>query len=279
MKIALGSDLHLEMGTFTPTNPDNADVLILAGDILVAQDLHDHPADATVVSALGRRQASARAYREFMAAASQAFPRVIVIAGNHEFYHGRWVQALDILRAEYSQFPNVYFLENDVHEIEGIRFLGATLWTDLRRADPVVVNSVRDAMNDYSVIRHDGNGYRRISPWDTMARHRASLAWLTAELAQHPDQPTVVITHHAPTGQSVSSGYRSDIYINPAYHSDLENLILDNPQIRYWFHGHMHDASDYLVGDTRVVANPRGYVGYERADHALQPYLFQTVEV
>jgi hypothetical protein len=52
--------------------------------------------------------------------------------------------------------------------------------------------------------------------------------------------------------------------MNGAFHSDLSDFILDRPHIKLWTHGHMHNTSDYLVGNTRVVCNPRGYVKYEQ---------------
>jgi hypothetical protein len=73
----------------------------------------------------------------------------------------------------------------------------------------------------------------------------------------------VIITHHAPTSVSIADHYKHDRLMNGAYYSDLSDFILDHPQIKYWTHGHMHNSSDYMVGDCRVICNPRGYFGYE----------------
>jgi Icc-related predicted phosphoesterase len=280
MKIAVGSDLHLEIGSFVPENP-GADVLVLAGDILVAADLHEHPRPlgGELPVNLGRRQAAAYAARDFLAECSQRFEHVVMVAGNHEFYHGRWIRTLEILRTETSHWPNIHFLERDSVEINGVRFLGATKWTDLQNGDPVVCQVIQDGMNDYRVIRHDGADYRRLRPSDSMRRFQDTMTWMKAELESRPSATTVVVTHHAPTAQSVNSKYRGDYLMNPAYHSNVSELILDHPQIQCWIHGHMHDASDYMVGTTRVVANPRGYVGYERDSHSRDPYHFQVITV
>jgi len=48
---------------------------------------------------------------------------------------------------------------------------------------------------------------------------------------------------------------------------------MDRPQIKLWTHGHMHNASDYMIGETRVVCNPRGYVGYESTNQFQLKYL------
>ena len=280
MKIALGSDLHLEFDVFEPVNP-GADVLVLAGDILVAADLHDYPrpdAGETIQVNLGKRQKSAYAIRNFLDSCSKQFSDVVIIAGNHEFYHGHWVKTLNVLKYETSYWPNVHFLENRSVKIGDVWFLGATMWTDVGR-NPLAAHVVEDGMNDYSAIRHDGLNYRRLRVTDTVRRHVDTITWLKAELAARSTQPTVVVSHHAPTSMSVSDKFKSDSLMNLAYYSDLSNLILDNPQIKYWFHGHMHDPSDYMVGDCRVVANPRGYVGYERDSHVAEPYHFQVLEV
>jgi Icc-related predicted phosphoesterase len=74
----------------------------------------------------------------------------------------------------------------------------------------------------------------------------------------------VVVTHHAPTTLSIGAMYKHDTLMNGAFASDLTDFILDRPQIKLWTHGHMHNVSDYMIGDTRVVCNPRGYIGHEQ---------------
>jgi Icc-related predicted phosphoesterase len=66
------------------------------------------------------------------------------------------------------------------------------------------------------------------------------------------------MTHHAPSRRSVSAAFSADP-ISAAYASDLEPLI-ERMQPQLWVHGHIHSSSDYLIGATRVICNPRGYV-------------------
>ena len=62
--------------------------------------------------------------------------------------------------------------------------------------------------------------------------------------------------------------------MNGAYSSRLDQFILDNPQIKLWTHGHTHEEFDYMIGSTRVVCNPRGYINYEdRADEFKLKYV------
>jgi predicted phosphodiesterase len=269
MKIALASDLHLEFGDINLKNEENADVLILSGDIVIAQDLHDHPEPAvpyppSIIKTLGSRQKNAQLYRDFFKRCSFQFPHVIYIAGNHEFYHGKFVGSLQDLRNECSKFPNVYFLEDDCKKINDVTFVGGTLWSDMNKGDPLTLHAVSDMMNDYRMIRHDGLGYTKLRPAHVVARHRRSIEYIRTVMEGKFDEKFVVVGHMAPCGLSIAPQYQNDKLMNGAYYSDLSEFILDHPQIKLWTHGHMHQPFDYMVGDCRVVCNPRGYHGYEQ---------------
>lgn len=271
MKIALASDIHLEFYDCYFTNDEGAEVLILGGDIMISEDLHDHPEppsafDQMLIAkgqGIGRRQMAAQMYRDFLKRCSYQFPHVIYVAGNHEFYHGKFHRSLDTLRNECAKFPNVYFLEDQTKEISEVSFIGCTLWTDMNRGDPLTLHSVRDMMNDYTQIVEDSLGYTKLRPAHTLARHRKSLQYIKHVVAEKHDKKFVVVGHHAPTMKSIHPNYLGEHLMNGTYASDLSEFILDHPQIKLWCHGHVHYAFDYLVGDTRIVCNPRGYVGHE----------------
>lgn len=265
MKISLVSDLHLEFADINIQNNHGCDVLILAGDIMVSQDLHDHPQphggmwEFNELAGLGERQRKAQSFRDFLKRVSFQFPHVIYVAGNHEFYHGKFYKGLDYLRSECAQYPNIYFLEDDYKMIDGVIFVGSTLWTDMNRGDPITMHSIKDMINDYKTIRNDLRNYSKLSPTDTVSRHKKSLEYFRETIDQHPTDICVVVGHHAPSSLSTDPRYQSEFIMNGAYRSDLSDFILDRPQIKLWCHGHMHNHSDYLIGDTRIVCNPRGY--------------------
>lgn len=253
MKIKLVSDLHLEFADINIKNDEGCDVLILSGDILVAEKLPLENSDN------GRR------FRDFLKRVSFQFPHVVYVAGNHEFYgSGKFFQTVDILR-DYctSQFSNVYYLERDTKVIDDVVFMGGTLWTDMNKYDPLTLHAVRDMMNDYRAIRNDYAGYRNLKPSDTVDRHRLTLQYFREVLSNHKDKRCVVVGHHSPSFQSCAPEYANDYLMNGAYHSDLSEFILDHPQIKLWTHGHTHHPFDYVIGETRIVCNPRGYDGYE----------------
>jgi hypothetical protein len=90
-------------------------------------------------------------------------------------------------------------------------------------------------------------------------------------VSEHRDKQFVICTHHAPTFQSVHEHYRHDTLMNGGYASDLSEFILDNENVLFWTHGHMHDPSDYMVGQCRVICNPRGYYGHEQQAQEFDP--------
>lgn len=265
MKITVVSDLHLEFSDcFDIKNTDNADVLILSGDIMIAEDLHDHPYVPSIYeygafADLGRRQQKVKIFRDFLKRMSFLFPHVIYVAGNHEFYNGKFYKSLQYLRDECSQYPNVYFMENDCKLIDDVMFIGATLWTDMNRGDPITLHAVRDMMNDFRIIKNDKKEYSSLKPIDVALRHKESLKYFQSVLDENKERKCVIVGHHSPSYQSMHPMYSNDHLMNGAYHSDLSEFIFDNPQIVLWTHGHTHHCFDYKIGNCRIVCNPRGY--------------------
>ena len=267
MKIKLVSDLHLEFSDIEIPNTHGYDVLILAGDIMIAEELYDIPVPDPYVPGgmrdyMSKIQRVGR-FRDFLKRCSEAFPHVIYVAGNHEFYHGKWMRALDVLHEECAKFPNVYFLECESKTINDVTFIGGTLWTDMNKGDPLTLHAVRDMMNDFRVIRKEFEGYTKLKPVDTCIRHKRMLKYIDEITAGKTDEKFVIVGHHAPSKLSTHEQYKNDHLMNGAYSSDLSDFILDRPQLKLWVHGHTHHTFDYKVGETRVVCNPRGYEGWE----------------
>ncbi|MFH1282429.1 MAG: metallophosphoesterase [bacterium] len=183
---------------------------------------------------------------------------VIYVMGNHEFYGDKFPGLIDKLK-EATKGSTVHILESDTFELDGYTFFGCTLWTDMalfgNKQDATI--AVRDAMNDYQVIRLSKT-YRRLTPGDTITYHSATLTQLKKFLEKSDPDRTIVVTHHAPSFQSVPQKYRSDI-ISAGFSSNLDDLI-KRYQPRLWIHGHTHNSFCYKIGKTTVICNPRGYV-------------------
>lgn len=279
MKIKLVSDLHLEFSDISIQNENQYDVLILSGDILIAEDLYNHPEinySHLELQVLEHGQARAQRFRDFLKRCSFQFPHVIYIAGNHEFYHGKWLKTLQVLREECAKFPNIYFLERDTKVIDDVVFIGATLWTDMNRGDPLTLHATKSLLNDFRLIRNDEKGFTSLKPMDTAIRHRDTLEYFREVLRNNENKKCVIVGHHTPSWQSCHERYRGDSLMNACYHSELSEFILDHPQIKLWTHGHTHHPFDYMIGDTRIVCNPRGYEGYE-ADNGWNPQIMIEV--
>jgi predicted phosphodiesterase len=267
MKIKLVSDLHLEFSDCFINNDEGADVLILGGDIMIAQDLHDHPEPANTAdqlaiangTGLGRRQMTAQRFRDFFKRCSFQFPHVIYIMGNHEFYNGKFYAGIDYMREECAKYPNVYMLEQDTKIIDDVVFVGGTLWTNMNKRDPLTMHAIEGMMNDFRIIRNDYRSYAHMSALDVAIRHDRTLGYIKVIVEQNKDKKCVVVGHHSPSFQSVHPTYAHETLMNGGYHSDLSEFILDHPQIKLWTHGHTHHPFDYVIGETRVVCNPRGY--------------------
>lgn len=258
MKINLVSDIHLE---FAPMELPGGDVLILSGDIAEAKgilrDFHSTRTEPYTPGALR--------YYDFFWHECAKYNRVFYVMGNHEHYRGRFDQTYDNLKS--AMPPNVTVLENEVVEHNGVMFMGATLWTNCNNADSLTLYHLKHMMNDYKVIQNhykDKGLYHKLIPEYTFRVHFDTLQYFQLMLSEHRDKPFVIMTHHAPSFKSVPEQFAHDQLMNGGYASDLSEFILDNENIKVWTHGHMHDPVDYMIGDTRIVSNPRGYVGYER---------------
>jgi predicted phosphodiesterase len=232
MKILILSDLHLEFASFTPSS-DEVDLVILAGDIWKKD--------------------------QGIYWARETWPHkvIIYVAGNHEFYNSERNAVLSLLKSAATD-TGVHFLDNDEVVIDGVRFLGATLWTDFllfghgRHHDAKMAGMV--GLNDFRKINEGGLVF---NPTDAIALCNTSSRWLKSKLYDEPfEGKTVVITHHLPSMKSVADRYKRDL-LSACFASNLDELLGHSD---FWIHGHTHDSFDYTENGTRVICNPRGYI-------------------
>lgn len=231
MKLNVLSDLHLSRGAL-PLPATDADAVVLAGDI-------------------------ARP-REAISWASGFAKPVLYVPGNHEFYGGSIPGTVAELK-RLSAGTGIRVLDNDEALIDGVRFLGTTLWTDFMlfgegEKRQAATQEAQRFMRDFSSIRVSEALF---TPEASAALFTQHAAWLESKLAEHHSGPTVVITHHAPSRQSIHPRF-ADSLLNACFVSDAERLI-DGSRARLWIHGHTHDSFDYVVNGTRVLCNARGY--------------------
>jgi predicted phosphodiesterase len=255
------SDVHLEFGWMhlMSLEEDKDTVLVLAGDIGLA---HNH---TQLVETLGR----------FLVEASVQFRAVIYVLGNHEHYKYSITKTYDTIRHLVADrgLQNVFVLENETHLVDNVAFIGATLWTDYNN-DPVKLVLASQMMNDHRLIRI-GTAidpyHAPFTPAHAKSMHKKSRKYVFEQAKEQKaaGKKVVVVVHHGVSEQSVHERFKGSPY-NPAFVSDLTKDILD-AQPHVVIHGHVHNAFDYTIGDTRVLVNPRGYVGYETEVNGFDP--------
>jgi len=240
MKIQIMSDLHLE---FSPLHPESitTDLLVLAGDI----------------------QSGTKGIRW----AEKHFDvPVLYVPGNHEYYN--FMLTMDELTLKMRSETigsNVHVLDRSAFVMNGVRFLGTTLWTDLmEKPFGGVICGVIDS--DASHVRI--SNAEGLNDNFAQALFVKNCRWLKYELEKPFVGKTVVITHHAPSGASMHSQYAQNPW-NSCFITNMEHLMGDHVDL--WIHGHTHNSFDYRLHGTRVICNPRGYphpfcAGYENSE-------------
>lgn len=253
MKLTVLSDIHLEFG---PLELPGGDTLLLAGDICVADVLRPERTDA-------RALVDREKFRKFFFEECAKYNRVFYIAGNHEHYHGDYKKTFGLIK-DFIKGSNVDFLEDECRELDDKTVLfGGTMWTSFNNGDWFALDAAKRGMNDFHIVSY---GEHRFLPNDALEINRKSFDTLKTFMQDvYPDKEFVVMTHHAPTPMSCHPRYKHDKVenlLNHAYQNNYSDWMLDKSRLKYWFHGHTHDSHDYVVGNCRVICNPRGYWGY-----------------
>lgn len=195
---------------------------------------------------------------------------IVVVAGNHDYWRGSVDREIERTRERMS-VDGIHILDCETIVLAGMRFVGATLWTDYAITGDTwrAVQDCSARMNDFKYTRAGTGSVRdRLTAERLQGLHMRHRRYIESVLATPFDGPTVVVTHHAPSSQSLQGG-RVDVredHTDGAYASDLEPVMHQyGPAL--WIHGHVHTAKDYSIGATRVVSNPRGYTWRQEARH------------
>jgi predicted phosphodiesterase len=245
MKVAIASDLHLEFAPLKLTNTENADVLILAGDICTVKHFHSRPE-------------MENSYHKFFKNCSEQFKHVIYVLGNHEHYNYLFNDTVPDLKRKLAQYPNVQVLDNETFKIDNYTFIGSTLWTDMNNECQLTMNAAAFAMPDFKIVKYnDGENYIKYSPEQSVKEHRRSLKYIQEVIRNSKD--VIVVTHHSPSHNSIHPKYKHEELLNGAFHNKLDYMMELADNIKLWIHGHTHDEFNYKIGITNVVCNPRGY--------------------
>lgn len=243
MKLRIMSDLHLEFhkdngASFIQDQSDaDYDVLVLAGDITTEKNLGE-------VLSYWRKSVGDRP--------------IVYVPGNHEYYDSSISKVHSTFDAWLKQDNKLHVLNNSEVTINGIRFVGSTLWFKhsgtFERGD--------DDLNDFHLI----GGFRN---WISQ-QAKDSAEYLINNVKEND----IVITHHLPHPVSIHSRFAGS-YLNKYFLHDVSNVV-ENHKAKLWIHGHSHSSCDYIVNQTRVINNPFGYLRYEENSRFIEKL---TIEV
>lgn len=199
----------------------------------------------------------------------------VFVAGNHIIYNES-KHSLQYLLNQYERhYPlngSLSFLNDNYKIADDIVFVGGTLWTNYslygEETKGMYSWYATRCMNDFrygqynsgaDVEQEDIRLLRRLQPEDCGNMFKSTVSIIDKVCHRFPDKKIVVVTHHAPSEQSVPNIHKND-QLTPCFASNLENFILSHPNIKLWCHGHIHTSSDYKIGNCRIICNPRGYV-------------------
>jgi hypothetical protein len=258
--VSVSSDLHLG---FEYCKLPGGDILLLPGDIFdEANRLQKRKNDAD-------SRALRKRYHKFCAQELRKYALVLYTPGNHEGYYGVIPDDYALIKDMFSDLaPNTHLLDNATMDIDGVRFIGSTLWATYGygTANELLI---REGMNDFALIdvpREEnkfGFETRKFAVADANRLHHEAVTYIGKAL--DTELPCVAFTHHAPSYLSCNRKRFPDGRMDDAYASNLQDLILDHPNCKVWTHGHSHYRYRAKVGDTKITANPRGYYGHERS--------------
>lgn len=244
-KFAYASDIHLEFGKPDFEFPD-ADILLLAGDICPISDLQ------LIHTSIGN------SCLYFFKTISEKYSKVIWVAGNHEWYYSNMVNGKSIIDKFFKShgIDNIEFSAMGTYLHNNVKIVFATLWTDINKANPIEMIVGSNTMNDYVCI---DNGKKKLTPSDTVSIHLEHRKFIEKECSNFSGN-IIVMSHHQPVISEKISGRMQYFYGS----TDMENIILDNPNIKKWIFGHAHSREKIVVGETEIMSNCRGYHGIEK---------------
>ena len=255
MKNFLASDIHLEFGRGQFIVPEG-DYLFLAGDIFVPwynNKVKDH----------WKQKDFEKKCKKFFKQCSDNFKQVILIAGNHEYYYGDFLETDEKIISYIDDFKNIKYLNNTGYDLdeENIIF-GATFWTDINNAQDDLMHTIDLELNDFKEITLNKNYFSTFNYVDANKKSRVALFDF---LEKNQDKNVYILTHHAPSELSLSLkeqlSYEKYCYFN----TNLAEKLKSYKNIKAWMHGHIHNKCNYIMNDgILVLNNPRGYFNHEK---------------
>jgi predicted phosphodiesterase len=261
MDIRIISDLHIDINKDYPISYNDDVFTVIAGDIC------GNPYDGV----------------EWV---KKNIKRGLFIKGNHQVYNKLYLPLQALTKIYADAFPldaDVSFLDDQYKIINGIVFIGCTLYTDYKFAGTQYDNmrTATVGLNDFRWgFWFDKNIQNLVplQPQHYLKLHKKSRRFISKTLKKFKDKKCVLITHHGMSPKCIADEYVGN-YLNASYVSNMERLIKSNPNLVLVISGHIHASKDFMIGNTRYIMNPYGYRNpfYGIVNTAFNPNLIMSV--
>lgn len=246
---------------------------------------------------------------------------VVYICGNHEFWGQDYYNEINSIKEKIKEpsYSHIKFLHNESSIIHGIKFIGATLWTDLGSnfnwKEKNLVVRFYSAMGDFKRITAkqwyndeniqklrnflningiDNNKIDELilnkgfNPLLEIEENKKSSDFLFQEINKPYEGTSIVVTHHLPSIESWIKKFKitdeclnndafndeknfleaakgnlhssKDLLMMGFYTNNLKKYFLNSNSPHYWLHGHLHEPIDDLIGKTKIISSPVGYL-------------------
>lgn len=239
MQIRVISDLHIDINEKYPINYNDDIFTIIAGDISGDPVLSTKWLKDNIKTGL-------------------------FVHGNHCCYNHLNISLQELKLIFKNNFPldnNITYLDNQYKIINDIVFIGCCLYTDYKYNGNVNANMriAEKGLNDFRFGKFNENGkVVPLKPYHYLQMFNESIDFIKTTLNKFKDKKCVLITHHGVSPLQLDPKYFTS-NLNASFISNLEDLILKHDNLKLVITGHVHNSSDFKIGNTRIICNPYGY--------------------
>jgi len=248
MKIRPLSDLHLEFAPVVDipdTNHDIDSVVVLAGDIGIQNTACSLIVDLSI-----------------------KFKHVFYLMGTHEYLGGTIPLTIPTIWESITKISNDRDIPTPINVtitqcgsiiIDDIKIIGATLWTNSGKYNPFAHLPEEDDRNYRTIV--NSKGVKLAVPFEILHTFKHDIAFLNMEIckAELLKIPVVIVTHYPPFLKSIELSTKTITPIEWYEYVDYTKQLIDHPTVELIIHGHIHESLDYMIGNTRIICNPKGY--------------------
>ncbi len=215
-------------------------------------------------------------FYNFLLQCSKLYEKVFYVSGNHEYYTCKNMDlpTMDELETTIDNIcksiPNVYRLNNSEYSLsDDVVIFGMTLWSYISESKKSIV---KNSISDYKYIFCRESHYKtNITTTMTTKLHNESLVWLDEKLQANQNKQVIILTHHLPSFKMIDAKYKNSP-ANDAFASDLDYIMEENDNIKYWLCGHTHSSVTVKINNCECLTNPCGYNG-ENVEYSKEKYI------